>query len=215
MTQLSPNSYTKVNGNKLKSETSPHPPGRVKIADALCELLKDKEFNAITTSEIAKTAGVNESLIYRYFGDKRGLLHQILSDFLDNYVNEIEEALGGVKGSLNRLRRLLWHHIHLFESNRVFAKLIMLEVRNFPGYFTGNCYAQGKRYSDILFHILEEGVANGEIRNDIPIKSLRQIIIGGVEHLCLPAVIFNREFSADKLTEDLCDVLYRGIAKSS
>ncbi|MCX5834827.1 MAG: TetR/AcrR family transcriptional regulator [Deltaproteobacteria bacterium] len=202
----------KENTPKLKNRS--HPPGRVKLADALRELLKDKEFDAITTSEIAGTAGVNEALIYRYFGDKRGLLHQILSDFLDDYVGKIETDLGGIKGPLNRLRRLVWLHIHMLEANRVFAKLFLLEVRSFPGYFGGHCYAQVKRYSNILLGILEEGVAKREIRDDIPLRSLRQVVIGGIEHLCLPEVIFDRDFSVDQLTKDLCDILYRGITRN-
>ena len=200
-------------GNSLSPQNRPHPPGRVKLANALRELLRDKEFDAITTSEIAGTAGVNEALIYRYFGDKRGLLHQILSEFLDNYVGKIEKDLAGITGPLERLRRLVWLHIRMYESNRVFAKLLLLEVRSFPGYFGGHCYAQVKRYSDILLDILEKGVASGEIRDDIPIRSLRQVVIGGIEHLCLPEVIFDRDFSVDQLTEDLCNTLYRGIAR--
>ena len=53
-----------------------YPPGRVKIVQALVGLLVRKDFNAITTAEIAKTAGVTEALIYKYFKDKRDLLYQ-------------------------------------------------------------------------------------------------------------------------------------------
>jgi len=100
----------------------------------------------------------------------------------------------------------------MLESNRVFAKLLLLEVRSYPGYFGGHCYAQVKRYSNILLGILEEGVASGEIRDDIPVRTLRQVVIGGIEHICLPEIIFDRDFSADRLTEDLFNILYRGIA---
>ena len=54
---------------------------------------------------------------------------------------------------------------------------------------------------------------NGEIRDNIPIRSLRQVVIGGLEHLCLPEVIFDRDFSADQFTEDLCNILFHGIVK--
>ena len=51
------------------------PPGKIKIAEALRILLKEKDFNSITTADISRTSGVNEALIYRYYKDKRGLLH--------------------------------------------------------------------------------------------------------------------------------------------
>ena len=48
------------------------PPGRIKIVEAVKHLLENRDFQAITTAEIAKTAGVTEPLIYKYFKDKRG-----------------------------------------------------------------------------------------------------------------------------------------------
>ena len=63
----------------------PYPPGRIKIADALRSLLETKDFSAITTAEIAKHAGVTEALIYKYFKDKRDLLHQVLAEYIERY----------------------------------------------------------------------------------------------------------------------------------
>lgn len=63
-----------------KTNSRPAPRGRVKTAEALISLLEEKEFNAITTAQISRRSGVNEALIYKYFGDKRGLLHQVLGE---------------------------------------------------------------------------------------------------------------------------------------
>ena len=59
------------------------PPGRIKITRALESLLERKEFSAITTAEIARKTGVTDALIYKYFKDKRDLLHQVLSEYLE------------------------------------------------------------------------------------------------------------------------------------
>ena len=68
------------------------PPGGVKLLDTLKLLLKDKEFNAITTAEIAKVAGVNEALIYKYFGSKRGLLEALLGGYFEDLHRRVREA---------------------------------------------------------------------------------------------------------------------------
>ena len=46
------------------------PPGKIKIADALKTLLKEKDYNSITSSEISNTSGVKEALIYQNNKDK-------------------------------------------------------------------------------------------------------------------------------------------------
>ena len=197
---------TSPNGN-----SRPAPPGKIKIAAALMKLLEEKDFNSITTAEIAKTSGVNESLIYRYFKDKRGLLHDILAEGMKDSENKINADLKVTKGSFNKIRKLIWDSIHYYDQHRVFAKILLLEVRNFPGYFESETYQLARQYSRILLNLIKEGIANGEIRDNIPAEHIRNIIIGGIEHLCLPCVIFDREIPVDSLTDILCGTIYDGI----
>ena len=194
-----------------QTREKPYPPGRIKIANAFISLLEQKEFSAITTAEIAKKAGVTEALIYKYFEDKRGLLHQVLKEYLEQYLVQFERDLKGIKGALNKIRKLIWGHISVYSANRVFAKILFLEVRNHLDYYGSDTYQLIRSYSKILLEIIHEGVANGEIRDDVPPKLIRQVIFGSIEHVCLTGVIFKGEISPDDLTEDLCKFIFRGI----
>jgi len=193
------------------SESRHRPPGQVKIVQALKDLLAEKEFGAITTAEIAKNAGVTEALIYKYFRDKRDLLHQILADYLKTYGVVLETDLGGIKGALNKLRKLIWSHINVYANNRVFAKVLLIEVRNCPDYYRSDTYELVKIYSNTLLGVIEEGVRNGEIRADIPAKMIRQMILGSIEHVCLSGIVFEREIFPEDVTDDLCEILFEGI----
>jgi len=176
--------------------------------------LTKKTFNTITTAEIAKTAGVTEALIYKYFQDKRDLLHQLLQEYLEEYIVQFNHDLKGIKGALNKLRKLIWTHINVYSTNRVFARILLIEVRNNQDYYHSETYQLVKTYSNVMLELIEEGVATGEIRNDIPMKLMRQCILGSIEHICLTGIIFNREMSPDQLTDDLCEFLFKGIETS-
>jgi len=189
------------------------PAGGTKIVEAFKVLLSEKEFAAITIADIVNISGVNSALIYKYFGDKRGILHKVLADGLDQYLSDLERDLKGIKGSLNKLRKLVWTQISLYENNRVIARILLLEVRNHHSYFVSESYQKIRRYSSIIREIIEEGIKDGDIRDDIPVWSIRQIFIGAVEHLCLPGVIQRQAFSADDLTGDLCSIIFTGIEK--
>ncbi|MDQ7782875.1 MAG: TetR/AcrR family transcriptional regulator [Desulfomonilaceae bacterium] len=195
-----------------RSRGQSRPPGRTKIVEALKSLLGEKEFTAITTADIAQTAGVTEALIYKYFSDKRDLLHQLLAEYLDYFVTRAELDVKGIKGAVHKLRRLIWSHINMYAGNRVFARILLLEVRNYREYFNSDAYQMVKRYSSFLESIVEEGIAEGVIRDDIPIPVIRQLIIGGIEHICLPAVIFNRDIDPDAPADQLCDLILDGIS---
>ena len=197
----------------MSTKPSASPPGRTKIADALRCLLEEKNFSDITTAEIARTAGVTEPLIYKYFKDKRDLLYQVLREYLENYLKRTTTDLKGIKGALNKLRRLIRTHINVYATNRVFAKILLLEVRSFSDYYTSEPYALVKKYSDMLLKIIREGIHDGEIRDDISAEFLRQVILGSIENVCITGVVFSREILPEDLTEDLCEFIFGGIRR--
>lgn len=197
--------------NRVKDK--PPPPGKVKIAEALKSLLSEKDFGAITTAGIARTAGVTEALIYKYFKDKRDLLHQVLSEYLKAYLIQSRIDIKGIKGAKNKIRKLVWSHSNIYATNRVFAKILLIEVRNHPDYYTSDTYGLVKQYSGILLGIIEEGIQNNEIREDISPAVLRQSILGCIEQACFTSIIFNREISPDQITDDICELLFKGIEK--
>jgi TetR/AcrR family fatty acid metabolism transcriptional regulator len=203
-----------LNGSVKKSKIKSLPPGRIKITQALKLLLEKKEFSAVTTAEIAKQAGVTEALIYKYFKDKRDLLHQVLREYLEQYQVQVENDLKGIKGALNRLRKLIWSHINVYATNRVFAKILLLEVRNHPDYYKSETYELVKIYSDTVLRIIEEGIRNKEIREDLAPKLIRLGIIGSIEQVCLSGVVFGREISPDDITENLCEFIFKGIERN-
>lgn len=202
-----------VNDSSKKSKAKTLPPGRIKITQALKYLLERKEFNAVTTAEIARQAGVTEALIYKYFKDKRDLLHQVLREYLERYQVQVENELKGINGALNKLRKLIWSHINVYATNRVFAKILLLEVRNYPDYYKSETYELVKIYSDTVLRIIEEGIRNREVREDLDPKLIRLGIIGSIEQVCLSGLVFDREILPDDLTEDLCKFIFNGIER--
>ena len=199
------------NSTKTHRRNRPLPPGGVKLVEAMKALLEEKEFSAITTAEIAKNAGVTEALIYKYFKDKRDLLHQILSEYLDQYRAQITRDLKGIKGAFNKLRKLIWSHINVYATNRVFAKILLIEVRNYPDYYKSETYERVREYSDIVLKIIEEGIRNKEIRTDISPKLMRYGILGSIEQVCLSGITFGRGIDPDDLTEQICEFVFKGI----
>ena len=206
---MQPAAKTPAQGFKQKTP----PPGRIKITRALKALLEQREFSAITTAEIARRAGVTDALIYKYFKDKRDLLHQVLSEYLEQYRSQTTHDLKGIKGSLNKLRKLIWSHINVYATNRVFAKILLIEVRNYPDYYKSETYGRVKEYSDIVLQIINEGIQSREIRDDLPPKLLRHSILGSIEQVCLSGIIFGNDIDPDVLTEQLCAFIFKGLER--
>lgn len=196
---------------KYKSEARSRAPGRIKISEAVLELLREKAYHEITWGEIARTAGVSEALIYQHFKDRNGLLCSLLEELLTIYVQELGQALHGIYGALNKLHQVIYSHVNSLNRDRVFAKILLLEIRSNPRYFESGAYRIVRNYGDMILDIIKEGVYYGEIRNDAAPEDIRQIVLGTIEHICLPYVVFGREFSPDDLADRACRIIFSGI----
>ncbi len=196
-----------------KNRAKSSPPGRIKIQQALLSLLDHKDFNDITAADIAKSATVTEGLLYKYFKNKKDLLYYILRGFLEEYVEQCHYDLKGIKGCMNKLRRIIWVHINAYATNRIYAKAL-ISARHTKEYYSHESYQAEKRWGDMLLGILEEGVKGGEINGDITLRTIRQTIVGCIETTAFVAVMSDGEISPDKLTDDLCEIVFNGINSS-
>lgn len=189
------------------------PPGKRKILKALRQLLEERNFASITIAEIAGTAGVTEGLIYKYFKDKRGILHQVLKEHYELFLGQIQRDLKGIDGALNQLQKIIWSCIDRYANHRVFARIILLEVRNSEEYFQSEAYQLVRVLNRIIIDIIEKGIRTGEIRENIPPSYIRNAIFGTIEHSCMNRVIFNETVSTDETAQNITELIFNGIRK--
>jgi hypothetical protein len=131
------------------------------------------------------------------------LLHQVLREYLEQYSVQFDNDLKGIKGALNKLRKIIWSHINVYARNRVFARILLVEARTNPDYYKSGPYKQVKRYSDTVLSIIEEGIRNKEIRDDLQPTLLRHGILGSIEQICLTGIIFGREIGLERKKEKI------------
>jgi TetR/AcrR family fatty acid metabolism transcriptional regulator len=63
--------------------------------------------------------------------------------------------------------------------------------------------------------VVREGITRGELRNDIPLKLIRDMIFGAIEHQTWAYLRGEGDFSVEDSAEGITDVVFRGIAVHS
>jgi TetR/AcrR family fatty acid metabolism transcriptional regulator len=197
----------------MEDKTATSPPGKLKIAGAMRILLEDRTFESITIAELATTAGVTEGLIYKYFKDRRDILHHVLKEHYEQFLLQIDRDLQGIDGALNKLKKIIWSSIERYANHRVFARIILLEVRNSAGYFQSEAYVLVQQFNRIIIGIINEGIANGEITDTLPPAYIRNAIFGTIEHSCLNRIFFDEPVSTGEAAKFITDLLFQGIKR--
>ncbi len=184
---------------------------RERILAAAQKIFADKGYFETTVSEIARDAGVAEGTIYEYFTNKKDLLYAAPESNMKEYADFVIDHLQGIKGATNKLRKIIWCHLHYFRSNKNFTKIMTLEIRIDPDYFKSKTYENLKLYSDLILCIIEDGIKEGEISSHINPHIVRDMLLGTIEHVCIPWLIFNREIPIEDLVEDISQAIFTGL----
>ena len=189
-----------------------NPPGRIKIMKSFYALMKEKDFHSITTAEIARNAAVTEGLIYKYFKDKKDLIYQVLNDHFSEFLVKIENRAAHEKTCAEQLEVIIYTSLESYVDNRVFSKILLLEVRNSPDFFNSDAYGLVRKYAGIILGIIEEGIKNKEFKSDTDPYVLRKVILGAIEHACLGEIIFGREFDIDQVVSGITNIIFNGVS---
>ncbi len=194
----------------MKHKGLTNPPGRQKIIEALTRLMWTKEFHAVTTAEIAELAGVTEGLIYKYFKSKKELLYQVLNDLFAQFNQAVLDRMADKGSAIEKLEIIIRSSIEYYTANRVFARILLLEVRTSPDYFSSEAYTRVKAYARTILEVIRMGIQKGEIKPNTDPLILRKVILGTIEHACLGEIIFARDLDVQTVTHSISTIIFNG-----
>jgi len=166
----------KARGRLAREERVSH------ILRAAREMFSKHGYAETAVADIAEKTGVVEANVYKYFGAKRELLLKVLDDWYNDMFREYADALTGARGTRAKVRVLVARHLKSVKQHPALCRLMFREVRSEEDYPGSSLHAQNRRYTQLLVDVLKEGVANGELRDDVSLPLLRDMIYGGIEH---------------------------------
>jgi TetR/AcrR family transcriptional regulator, fatty acid metabolism regulator protein len=182
------------------------------IMDAGLAVFRRKGYDDAMMSEIAELAGVVEGTIYRYFENKRDLLVKIVERWYEGLLVEEDQLLAGIRGTGNRLRYLIRQHLVTIRDEPMLSRLMFMELRPDPGYRGSRLYRLNRDYTHRVIEVIQQAGAAGELRSDMPLPLIRDLIFGGIEHYTWGFLRGERALEVDEAADAIAEILYRGLA---
>ncbi|WP_321881390.1 TetR/AcrR family transcriptional regulator [Paraburkholderia bannensis] len=186
---------------------------RVKeILEAGRAVFSEKGYTRATTAEIAQRLGISEATVFSYFRGKRELCARVIGDWYDESIEAIESGLprdGTVRQQFAFIVRM---HLQLMlESGTGICELVLSEGRTRHHDLSEALMEMQRRYTAPLMRVLARGQECGQIRNDMPLRLLRSLVFGPMEHVLWDATLANRRTDIDATAEQLADVLWNAL----
>ena len=181
------------------------------ILSAARDVFCKKGYEQTAVSEIAARMGIVEGTIYKYFPTKRDLLLKVLEHWYEEMFGDYARDLSGVSGTRERLRLLVWRHLRSIRDYPLLCRLMFREVRSEHDYRDSELHGLNRRYTQLLVDVLDEGVRNGELRRDVPLALLRDMVFGSIEHYTWNYICGRGELNIDTTAEQITDLLWNGL----
>jgi TetR/AcrR family transcriptional regulator, fatty acid metabolism regulator protein len=183
---------------------------RDSILAAAKDAFAERGFEGTSIADIARGAGVSDGLVYRYFANKRDLLNEVLRAFYERTMVDLEAIAARDASFEARLHDLIHRHLQTFVADVDLCRLFIAEVRTQSDYQNSPVHELNRRYTSILVRIIQAGVASGEVRDDIDIRLVRDVIFGAIEHRSWAAVN-GRPLDVDATARNLVELLRYGL----
>lgn len=182
------------------------------ILEAGREVFSEKGYTRATTAEIAQRLGISEATVFSYFRGKRELCARVIGDWYDESIEAIEAGLPRDGTVRQQFAFIVRTHLRLMlESGTGICELVLSEGRTRHHELNEALTEMQRRYTAPLMRVLARGQESGQIRNDMPLRLLRSLVFGPMEHVLWDATLAKRRADIDATAEKLADVLWNAL----
>lgn len=175
------------------------------------EVFREKGYEDAPLSDIAEKANVVEGSIYRYFENKRDLLVKVIEDWYMVMLADYQEQLSGISGTRNRLRYMIWRHLKTIHEEPALCNLMFRYLRSGNDYSQTVVYELNRNYTRQTLDIIREGINKGELRNDVSLRLVRDMIYGCVEHRTWAYLRGEGDFDIETTANEVVELVLSGL----
>lgn len=163
-------------------------------------------------SDIAKEAGIASGTIYLYFKTKDQILVTLFREKMADFVAGVRKAISAEPDAVAKLRRLIALHFQILEEHPEMAEVVQVELRQGQKFFRGASANEVSGYLTLIASVLEEGIAAGVFRNDLPIKTVRKVLFGAMDQMATSWVLGKRGYKLSETADAVADIFLKGLA---
>ncbi len=181
------------------------------ILEAAMEVFAKNGYQESTIAQIAERAGISDANIYQYFKNKEDILFQIPEEKMQELIGMIELHLMGIKGVFNKIRKYVWLYLWFYQTNKDWVSIVMLELKTNKKFINTEGYKLVKQYTGIVLRLIEEGKAEGCIRQDVNSYIFRSLLLGALEHISIRWLLQNNSESLVACADEITDLLIQSV----
>ena len=182
------------------------------IIDAAVRVFARNGYYNSRVSDIAREAGIASGTIYLYFKTKDEILVTLFREKMAEWVARVRADISAEVDAVAKIRRLVRLHFGVLEDNPDLAEVVQVELRQGHKFFRGASAHEVSAYFELIGSILDEGIAAGQVRRDVPVKLATKMLFGAMDQLATSWVLGKRAYRLVEAADEVATIFLRGVA---
>jgi TetR/AcrR family fatty acid metabolism transcriptional regulator len=164
-------------------------------------------------SDIASEAGIASGTIYLYFRTKEEILVTLFREKMAAFVAHLCREIAGERDAVAKIRRLVELHFTVLEESPALAEVVQVELRQGQKFFRGASAHEVSAYFELIGSVLEEGVAAGHFRADVPVKVATKVLFGAMDQMATSWVLGKRGYRLVDAADAVATIFLKGVTR--
>ena len=181
------------------------------IIDAAIRVFARNGYYNSRVSDVAREAGIAAGTIYLYFKTKDEILVTLFREKMAEWVALVRKAIAGERDPVAKIRKIVALHFKVIEEHPDLAEVVQVELRQGQKFFRGASAHEISAYFDVIQGVLEEGVAAGRIRHDLPVKIATKMLFGAMDQLATSWVLGKRAYRLSDAADAVATIFLKGV----
>jgi AcrR family transcriptional regulator len=177
------------------------------ILDSIAHLIIEKGFHDTSMRELGEAAGVGKSTLYDYFPCKDDILIAYVVEEINYLTTRAEEIMAQKISASEKIRRIMHKQLEYMAANKPMYMRLTIEIQRLGFDSQQRIQEHRHAYQDMLCHLIEEGIQNGEFRAVNPLLAIR----GMFAFLSSAAFTTRPTGSLEEMMQDAIDIIFKGL----
>jgi len=199
--------------NQTKRKNS-HGITRERIIEAAFSVFNNVDFATATIRDIASASGISPASIYKHFKSKEDMLDAITVEKIRQMDAELRNHLVGIKGVINKLRKITWFYLNFYDHNKPIAWTLYITTSPTIWKKSRRAWETAVLTGRLFKDIINEGQKSGEISRDLNIWVVEMMYFGALRHICIFSLLRTRSKLVNRMSDvadDLTELIYGAI----
>ena len=190
----------------------PAPPDEIsrRVLDTACQQYMRLGFNAVTTDETARAAGISKKTLYQHFASKDELLRNVVRENMDKHNSAIRSICRDADCSIGkRLKRMMNYLSALF--GELSPAMVHDMQRSAPHVWADIEKNRQRSIQEDFGALLKEGRERGDFRKDVDPQIFMMIYAETIRNVINPQAFAQLGVPPAKVFETVYKVLFEGM----